>query len=368
MRKRYVPVALFLAVLAANPTDAASQDVRPPAAMPAPAERDDVNDEIGDWPAGPQLAAQEMMAKYGAPQEVTSERLIWHNAGPFARIMVTRKELPHNFPLTHKDYLEHTIYYDVPADKTDQVHAFDASITIHPGSGELSARCDLESNNVLTLNLANDIVKNGKTVAAARKEFGEAVTARTVGNPPPSTQALQFRPATPGAAAELETVTIPGSPRPANAARLSADADVMAQLIALDENEVHAAMAAQEKKDIGAAVLEYAKMLHREHGRNVVNTQQLGMRINVTPVESSATENLHAKGAEALAKLVPEQGNEFAREFLDQMVKGHREALQMIDQWTSRATNAALKQHLATSRQHVAKHLEQAEALRKDIN
>lgn len=64
------------------------------------------------------------------------------------------------------DYLEHTISYDVPADKADEVLAFDGSITIYRVGGEMSARCSLESNNVLTLNLAHDIIERPAEVSS----------------------------------------------------------------------------------------------------------------------------------------------------------------------------------------------------------
>ena len=48
-------------------------------------------------------------SKYGAPQEATAERLIWHRMGPFERITVTKSEDHHDFPLPHMDYIEHTI-------------------------------------------------------------------------------------------------------------------------------------------------------------------------------------------------------------------------------------------------------------------
>ena len=92
-------------------------------------------------------------------------------------------------------------------------NAFDASTTIYRVAGELSARCDLESNNVLTLNLANDIVTGKKDVEAARLEFGQAVNERTLGKPPASTMALQFQPARAEAAADREKTTILGSPQ-----------------------------------------------------------------------------------------------------------------------------------------------------------
>lgn len=342
------------------------------------------NTTLSSWPAGPQLAAQEMMAKYGAPQEVTDHRLIWHDAGPFKRILLTREEIPHSFPITHKDYLEHTISYKVPTDKTDEVHAFDASITIHPGSGELSARCDLESNNVLTLNLAHDIIGGKKSVDEARQEFGEAVSARTMGHPPASTQALQFEPMTVQMAAEVEETTIPGTSqraapgptrsdpgKPVGTSGLSADpmkpasdAEIMALVIALDENEVHAAMTAEHKK-VDGPVMNLAKTLHRAHGKDIADLQQLGMKIDVTPIETAAVDQVHSKGAAQLAKIVPLIGDEFERAFLAQMVAGHREALQMVDQFITTANNEGLKKHLGTLRQHIAMHLKEAQKLQK---
>jgi len=72
---------------------------------------------ISDWPNRLKLAAREMMGKYGAPAEITSERIIWKNPGAYKRIMVTREEIPHDFPKPHMDFLEHTIEYNVPQDK-----------------------------------------------------------------------------------------------------------------------------------------------------------------------------------------------------------------------------------------------------------
>lgn len=57
------------------------------------------------WPERPTLAVKEMMAKYGEPVEVSSEAIIWHNEGPYKRIMVTKKEVPHDFPMPHMDFL-----------------------------------------------------------------------------------------------------------------------------------------------------------------------------------------------------------------------------------------------------------------------
>ncbi|HXH30258.1 MAG TPA: hypothetical protein VNJ01_05575, partial [Bacteriovoracaceae bacterium] len=134
-----------------------------------------VNKMTADWPARPKLAVQEMMAKYGEPLEVSSETVVWHNQGPYKRIMVTKTEIPHDFPKPHMDFLEHTILYNVPTAKVSDLVAFDASMTVNRTAGEMSARCDLEGHNILTLNLAKDIISGKKSVAQARKDFGTNV-------------------------------------------------------------------------------------------------------------------------------------------------------------------------------------------------
>ncbi len=165
---------------------AANEDndrARPGKAMSKPMSTDAgaVAKVVADWPERPRLGANEMMAKYGPPQEVTSQRLIWNNAGPYKRITVFNLETPHDFPMPHVDYIEHTISYDVPQEKVGDLIAFDASSTINRTVGELSARCDLEGHNVLTLNLDHDIVTGKKTVDEARKAFGEIVEQDVMG-------------------------------------------------------------------------------------------------------------------------------------------------------------------------------------------
>lgn len=47
---------------------------------------------LDQFPPRPRLAAQQMLAKYGPPQEATSEQLVWHQVGPFKLITVTKAE------------------------------------------------------------------------------------------------------------------------------------------------------------------------------------------------------------------------------------------------------------------------------------
>jgi hypothetical protein len=132
-------------------------------------------------------------------------------AGPYKRIMVTKKEVPHDFPKPHMDFLEHTVSYRVPADKVDDLVAFDASMTINATAGEMSARCDLEGHNILTLNLARDIIEGKKSVKQARAAFAEHVVEDVGGKHPEYVETLLFTPE-PRGAEFPDAPNIPGSP------------------------------------------------------------------------------------------------------------------------------------------------------------
>ncbi len=369
-----VVAALCISAACTLTTQAQTNAVRPTADT---ADRASIDRIIAGWPTRPRLGAVEMMAKYGSPQEVTAERLIWRNAGPYKRITVFNLETPHDFPMPHVDFLEHTISYDVPQAKVGDLIEFDASSTINRTVGELSARCDLEGHNVLTLNLDHDIVTGKKTVEQARKAFGEIVGQDVRGEHPAYVEALQFKPSTPALAAFSDKPVIPGSPvraadAKADAPRMNSrqqrdDAEVLAMVIAVDLNEVLAASEAQ-KENISAPVMAYAKMLHQMHGVSMTKTMQLGEQIGVTPVITPSVEALQKKGAGELAALVPLDGAAFERAYLAAMVKGHAEVLGMIDSKLMKtADNKAVKDHLTKTRGAVADHHAKAKALQSDL-
>lgn len=365
------------ALLALSPLAATVAADAPPVAAAPPmtaADRAAVDKVLADWPERPRLGAQMMMAKYGPPQEVTAEEIIWRNPGPYKRITVTKAEDHHDMPLPHMDFLEHTIDYVVPADKADELMKYDGSCTFDRTRGEMSARCDLEGHNILTLNLAHDIVTGKISAEEARKSFGENVVADMAGKYPPLTTALRFEvPKT--AFADPGVPSIPGSPKRAvkatadtkgaavNEAKVSGDAEVLATVIAVNTNEIIAAMQVAQRK-VSPAVAEYAKMLHAAHGKNSADAMKLALKLDVTPMNTTMVDKLQRKGAAELATLLPLGDAEFGPAYLAAMVKDHTEVLSLIDdQLLKTAADEGVKKHLADTREHVATHLEKAKQL-----
>lgn len=334
------------------------------------ADRKRVDRLIADLPPRPRVAALQMLEQYGIPQEATSERMIWHEAGPFKRITVTRAEHHHDFPFPHMDFLEHTISYLVPVEKAADLSAYDASLTFDRTRGEMSARCDLEEHNILTLNLAHDIICGNKDTKQARQAFSHTVLEDWEGEHPSYVESLQFEPAM-ESTVYSDTPTIPGAPKRAatvgSEVTIRGDAEVLAFVVAANLNEILAA-AHTSKKQPGPAVLEYATMLHKEHGKNLQETLELGQQIGVTPIVTPAVDSLLVKGARELAALVPLKGQGYDRAYVEAMIVSHQEVLTMIDSRLMHdAESQSVKQHLTHTSEHVAMHLEKAKHLHAQL-
>lgn len=124
------------------------------------------------WPQYSQHVAQALIKKYGFPTESTPQMLTWRGIVPFKRITVYREEIPHNFPIEHKDVIEHVVDYRVPVSRASDLTRFDGSVTFNRTRGELASCSDLEAMNYLALNLAHEVLSGRRSVTQARTEYG----------------------------------------------------------------------------------------------------------------------------------------------------------------------------------------------------
>ena len=151
---------------------------------------------IGAWKATPQDVAKKMIAKYGPPQEVTANRLVWHSNGPWKYSELVNEEVAHDFPVPHKDVLRQVINYKIVSDTADEVLAYDGSVILERTKGEISARCDKEEANFLAINLADDIANGRRSVEDARKFYADSMMAMMKENKKNEyLQGFRFRPA-----------------------------------------------------------------------------------------------------------------------------------------------------------------------------
>src|SRR5918993_1311595 len=108
---------------------------------------------IGTWPEEAREAAQLVIDQYGEPDEITETQLVWHQPGPWKRIVASKAFYRHHFPAPHIDAVESVIDYRVPPDKVTQLAEFDGSVIVGRTAGEVSARCHDEHANFLAFNL-----------------------------------------------------------------------------------------------------------------------------------------------------------------------------------------------------------------------
>src|SRR5687768_3870391 len=67
------------------------------------------NGIIANWKAEPKKAAEKMIAKYGEPNEASATTLTWWNNGPWKFTIIENIEIPHSFPMPHKDLMRQGI-------------------------------------------------------------------------------------------------------------------------------------------------------------------------------------------------------------------------------------------------------------------
>ena len=156
----------------------------------------EVTKQVQSWPDESKKAADFMVKKYGKPDGMTDNMLVWNNVKPFKRSIVYKEAVTHKFPKEHKDVLEHFIDYEAPkAEKVAEIWRFDGSVILEKTKGEMSARCDSEEANILALNLANAIINGKRSVEDARMEYARQMLSLSQGKPQDMTQKLAFTPA-----------------------------------------------------------------------------------------------------------------------------------------------------------------------------
>ena len=147
---------------------------------------------IENWPAAQKNIAGQMIEKYGLPNEATPTKLFWYNNGPWKRTELSSDAVVHNWPTVHTDFLTQVIDYRVPPEMFHLIAMFDGSILCDRTRGEVAARCDTESANVLGMNMVHEIVTGKRTVEDARKTAVESTVAYNLGRSAPYAERLLF--------------------------------------------------------------------------------------------------------------------------------------------------------------------------------
>lgn len=152
------------------------------------------HDHLQHWPPERVALAVTLIEKYGRPDDVSAHTLTWYNNGPWKRTELFRDGTPHNFPLPHLDVLEQTISYRVPPKLIGDLAEYDGSLVVDRTRGELSVHSDSEEENIITLNIAHDILTGNRTVDEAKAYHAQVVEGLFIHDPETYQLKLLFKP------------------------------------------------------------------------------------------------------------------------------------------------------------------------------
>jgi hypothetical protein len=165
---------------------------QPQSAAPAAEVKKDTGTVLVTWPEGTKITAQALIYKYGEPDGVADDRLIWMDKGRWSRVTLFREGVTDDFPTTHTNVVENSIHYTVPLDKEGEILKFDSALTSDRTAGTLSVRSDSEQANILALNLADEISQGKRTVESARVFMRDTLRKAQAGKSSRYTERLLF--------------------------------------------------------------------------------------------------------------------------------------------------------------------------------
>ncbi|MBA2652316.1 MAG: DUF4142 domain-containing protein [Tatlockia sp.] len=149
--------------------------------------------------------------------------------------------------------------------------------------------------------------------------------------------------------------------------QMHSDAKILGAVMAIDKGEIAAASLAQ-RKSTNQAILDYAAYLNSQHSQNLAEVQAVSQRINVVPVKGEVARMLEHKGKRMMSHLHHLNNGAFDRAYIADMVKGHKEALYVLNtKLIPSAINPLVRRQLEDTRNHVSMHLQKAMAIQSQL-
>ena len=150
---------------------------------------------VSHWSNISGLAARRLMEKYGVPDEVHADHLVWINNSPWRRTVVSNEQPGFvESGAAGPDVVEQSVVYPMTSKQAVDVAVFDERAVFSPRSGELSSRADKEEHNFLRLNLADDVIHGRLSPEQARASYASLVSFEQAGKTSPYLLGLRFAP------------------------------------------------------------------------------------------------------------------------------------------------------------------------------
>jgi len=151
-----------------------------------------VADRVVDRWSGPSAAAGKILLdQYGAPDDMTPNKLTWRGRGGWKRTVVWNRRPVYRSP-ADLAVMQQTVDYPLDLMQAVQLLAFSDDLVIDLARGELSSRGGHESINYLRLNLADEIARGVTSVPEAQASYRRVIALTAAGKTSPYTEKLLF--------------------------------------------------------------------------------------------------------------------------------------------------------------------------------
>jgi putative membrane protein len=146
------------------------------------------------------------------------------------------------------------------------------------------------------------------------------------------------------------------------------DANVVDVITVANQGEVDYSQIGVEKAT-NASVKEYAALMVKDHGTMLTAVKDLAMRLNITPLANDKATELKEDVSKEINELNAKTvGKDFDNEFMEEQVELHQKTLDLLNDLDSRTTNADLKAAIAEAKPKVQAHLDQAKAIKDQVD
>ncbi|MCL2450661.1 MAG: DUF4142 domain-containing protein [Polyangiaceae bacterium] len=144
------------------------------------------------------------------------------------------------------------------------------------------------------------------------------------------------------------------------------DAQIAAVIEVIHQNEIKQGLLASTHAN-AFEVRRYAGHMVVAHRNMLGSVMGVLSRAQITPSDNAVSNQLKSDGRAQTATLQSMRGHDFDRAYVDTQVRGHTEALELIDRILPTLRNSELKNDVQASRSRVESHLREAEHLQQGL-
>jgi putative membrane protein len=144
------------------------------------------------------------------------------------------------------------------------------------------------------------------------------------------------------------------------------DAQLAAVIQAIHQDQMQEAQLA-EQRATSPELKRYARDMVNSH-RNIMNENQSVLsQAQITPSDNAVSQQLRTDAQNEMSTLEGLRGRDFDREYLDDQIRNHNKAIELVDRIVPNIKNPQLKAHLQSVRTRLEGHLREAERIQQKM-